>query len=313
MVKRVLIFGINGFVGAYLARELTCHGYEVLGSDRHGSCVLSGISSYYECDLTDSKGVSFAIAESNPDFIVNLAAISSVGQSWSMPALTMRVNVEGPVNIMEASCKLGKMPRLLLVGSSEEYAPKDVPLCESDQTVSNNPYGISKVTQERFAELYAERYGLEVCMTRSFNHTGPGQNHGFVLPSWCKQVAEIERSGRPGRMIVGNTRVVRDFSDVRDVVRAYRLILENGRFGSVYNVGSGRALFLNDLLTTVKSFSTQPIEVDVDPKLIRPTDTPYICCDASRMREELGWIPEHAIEDTLREMYEGYLVQCESL
>lgn len=307
MGKRVLIFGVNGFVGAHLARELASRGYEVCGSDLKEGCALPEVGRYASCDLADSEGVAKVVADAKPDYIVNLAAISSVGQSWRMPALAMRVNVEGALNVMEAARALETMPRVLLVGSSEEYAPKDGPLNEGDPTVSNNPYGISKATQERFAALYAERYGLEVCLTRSFNHTGPGQNPNFVLPSWCKQAAAIERSGKPGRMTVGNLKAARDFSDVRDVVRAYRLILEGGRAGDAYNVGSGRALPLGELFQIVTGFCSQDIEVGIDPELIRPTDTPCICCDASKVRDELGWVPERNIEETLREIYEGFL------
>lgn len=304
MGKRALIFGVNGFVGAHLARELASHGYEVCGSDLRDGCSLPGVMGYASCDLADPEGVAKVVADAKPDYIVNLAAISSVGQSWRMPALTMRVNVEGALNVMEAARVLEKMPRVLLVGSSEEYAPKDEPLNEDDPTVSNNPYGISKATQERFAALFAERYGLEVCLTRSFNHTGPGQSTNFVLPSWCAQAAAIERSGKPGKMGVGNLKVARDFSDVRDVVRAYRLILEGGRAGEAYNVGSGRALPLGELLEAVIGFCSQGIGVEVDPALIRPADTPCICCDASKLRNELGWETERNIEDTLKEIYD---------
>ena len=306
MGKRALIFGVNGFVGAHLARELASHGYEVCGSDLKEGCALPEVGGYASCDLADPEGVAKVVADAKPDCIVNLAAISSVGQSWRMPALTMRVNVEGALNVMEAARALETMPRVLLVGSSEEYAPKDGPLNEGDPTVSNNPYGISKATQERFAALYAERYGLEVCLTRSFNHTGPGQNPNFVLPSWCRQAAAIERSGKPGKMTVGNLKVARDFSDVRDVVRAYRLILEGGRAGEAYNVGSGRALPLGELLEAVTGFCSQDIEVEIDPELIRPTDTPFICCDYSKLREELGWVPDLSIEGTLRELYDEF-------
>lgn len=306
MGKRVLIFGINGFAGAHLAHELVLHGYVICGSDLSDMCPLSEVSAYRACDLTDDEGVAAVVREVEPDYIVNLAAVSSVGLSWRSPALTMRVNVEGTLNVMEAARSQETMPRVLLVGSSEEYAAKVGPLNEDDPTLSNNPYGISKATQEHFAALYVERYGLEVCLTRSFNHTGLGQNSNFVLPSWCKQAADIERSGRPGKMTVGNLKVARDFSDVRDVVRAYRLILESGGAGEVYNVGSGRALPLNKLLEVVTGFCSQPVEVEVDPTLIRPADTPIICCDYSKLRGELGWEPEHRIEDTLREMYESY-------
>lgn len=307
MGKRVLIFGVNGFAGAHLAHELVLHGYVVCGSDLSDMCPLSEVSAYHVCDLTDNEGVAAVVRQFEPDYIVNLAAVSSVGLSWRSPALTMRVNVEGALNVMEAARSQETMPRVLLVGSSEEYAARVGPLNEGDPTLSNNPYGISKVTQEHFATLYAERYGLHVCLTRSFNHTGPGQPPRFVLPSWCRQAAEISRSGRPGKMVVGNLNVSRDFSDVRDVVRAYRLILEGGRAGEVYNVGSGRALPLRDLLKTVTSFCSRPIEVEVDSALIRPADTLSICCDYSKLHKDLGWDPERRIENTLREMFDEYL------
>lgn len=306
MGKTVLIFGAGGFVGAHLSRELKAHGYDVYGSDVRDQCDQPELRSYLKCDLTKAEDVAKVVQELEPDYIVNLAAVSSVGQSWRMPAMTMRVNVEGALNVMEAARASKKPPRILLVGSSEEYSPKNAPLDESDPLNSNNPYGISKSTQERFAALYAERYGLEVCLTRSFNHTGPGQAADFVLPSWCRQAAAIDSSGRPGKMIVGNLNVSRDFSDVRDVVCAYRLILEGGRAGGVYNVGSGRATPLGDLLKTITGFCRQPIEIEVDPRLIRPTDTPYICCDATRLRDELGWTSKYQLEDTLREMYECF-------
>lgn len=308
MGKQVLVFGINGFVGSFLVSELVSAGYKVIGSDLHNECAIPEVSGYCSCDLSDTRRVTSLVSEFKPDYIVNLAAISSVGQSWRSPALTMRVNVEGALNIMEAARVQKTRVRVLLVGSSEEYAPKECPLCEGDPTVANNPYGISKATQERFAALYAEQFGLGVCLTRSFNHTGPGQNPAFVLPSWCRQAAEIERTARPGRMTVGNIDVARDFSDVRDVVHAYRLIMEGGRAGEVYNVGSGRSLPLRELLKTVKSFCPQPIEVVVDSSLIRPNDTASICCDYSKIYEELGWEPKRKIEDTLREMYDGFVV-----
>ena len=305
--KSALIFGASGFVGGHLARELKSHGYCVFGSDRSAPSSNSPLDGYRSCDISDAAGVMRVVGEFRPSMIVDLAAISSVGQSWHMPQMTMQVNVVGALNVMEAARSMEPMPRVLLVGSSEEYAPKATPLVEGDPTVSNNPYGISKATQERFAALYLERYGLEVCLTRSCNHTGPGQAPGFGLPSWCRQVAEVERSGKPGKMTVGNLEVARDFSDVRDVVRAYRLILENGHPGEAYNVGSGRALPLRGLLATVTGFCSQPIEVCVDSSLIRPADTPSISCDYSKLHRELGWEPVRKIEDTLRELYEGYL------
>jgi GDP-4-dehydro-6-deoxy-D-mannose reductase len=244
-----------------------------------------------------------------PDIIVNLAAISSVGQSWKMPQLTISVNVNGSLNILQAvkDCREeGKAPKVMFIGSSEEYAPASAPVSETSPLDSNSPYGISKMTQESFANLYGREFGIDVYLVRAFNHTGVGQADNFVLPSWCKQAAEIDKSGKPGVMNVGNLKVRRDFSDVRDIVRAYRLIVEKGQPGKAYNVGSGVAHSLEDMLKTITSLSSQEITINVDPARIRPTDTPVICCDNSLIKAELGWAPEHDIFDTLKEMYENY-------
>lgn len=306
MAGKALIFGANGFVGGYLVREFTDHGYEALGSDVAESAAHQGLAGYASADLLDAETVERIVREFQPDVIVNLAAISSVGQSWKMPALTMQVNIVGTINILEAACKLLESPKILLVGSSEEYATSDKPLKETDPIDASNPYGISKVTQERFAEVYAEQYGLRIYRTRSFNHTGVEQNPNFVIPSWCKQAAEIDRSGKPGVMRVGNLNVARDFSDVRDVVRAYRMIIESDYAGEVFNIGSGEALTLREILSAIVDLSSQPIEINVDTALIRPSDTPYICSDVTKIRTLLGWAPEYRLKQTIRDLFLDY-------
>ncbi len=305
--KKVLIFGCGGFVGKYLTDEFTSNGYEVTGSDIRLPDWAD--DQFISCDLLNAEDVKAVITKVMPDIIVNLAAISSVGQSWKMPQLTISVNVNGSLNILQAvgSCYAkDSMPKVMFIGSSEEYAPASAPVSETSPLDSNSPYGISKMTQESFAALYGREFGIDVYLVRAFNHTGVGQADNFVLPSWCKQAAEIDKSGRPGVMNVGNLKVRRDFSDVRDIVRAYRLIVEKGQPGKAYNVGSGVAHSLEDMLKTITSLSSQEITINVDPARIRPTDTPVICCDNSLIRSELGWAPEHDIFDTLKEMYENY-------
>lgn len=305
--KKVLIFGCGGFVGKYLTDEFTSNGYEVTGSDIRVPEWAD--DQFISCDLLSAEGIKAVITKVMPDIIVNLAAISSVGQSWKNPQLTISVNVIGSLNILQAvkDCREeGKSPKVMFIGSSEEYAPASAPVSETSPLDSNSPYGISKMTQESFANLYGREFGIDVYLVRAFNHTGVGQADNFVLPSWCKQAAEIDKSGRPGVMNVGNLKVRRDFSDVRDIVRAYRLIVEKGQPGKAYNVGSGVAHSLEDMLKTITSLSAQEITVNVDPARIRPTDTPVICCDNSLIRDELGWAPEHDIFDTLKEMYENY-------
>ena len=302
--RKALLFGANGFVAGHLLAELSGHGYEVFGSDKAEAPRHAALAGYMPAYLTDAAAVAAVVREFGPTHIVNLAAISSVGQSWKAPALTMQVNVVGTINVLEAARALPAPPRVLLVGSSEEYSPSELPLRETDPTDANNPYGISKVAQERLAEVYSERYGIRVYRTRSFNHTGPGQAPGFVLPSWCEQVANIERGGVPAVLNVGNVEVRRDFSDVRDVVKAYRLLIESEHCDEVFNIGSGKAYLLRDLAEMIAGFSSQPVEIEVDSGLLRPSDNPVICCDRSKAGELLGWVPERNIEDTLQEMYQ---------
>ena len=163
------------------------------------------------------------------------------------------------------------------------------------------------MTQENFAALYRAHYGLQVYCVRPFNHTGVGQRDSFVLPSFCKQVAAIEKSGQPGTIQVGNLNIERDFSHVKDIVRAYRMIVEQDDCRAIYNVGSGTAYNLTELLQYVTKLSHQSISIEVDPARFRPSDQPRICCDHSRITEELGWTPEYSVYDALREMYEAFL------
>lgn len=305
-MSRVLIFGAGGFVGSYLCKEFLNNGYKVSGTDKGEGSALPSEVDFYKTDLMQVNEVEKLIGQIQPDIIVNLAAISSVGASWNMPQTTMAINVIGALNIMEAARKSEKKPRILFVGSSEEYVISENPLDENTQLNANNPYGISKVTQEQFAKLYREQYGLKIYCVRPFNHTGIGQRDSFVLPSFCKQVAEIDKSGKDGKIQVGNLKVKRDFSHVKDVVRAYRMIVESDNCNQIYNVGSGNAYSLEDMLTYILGLSNQHIEIEVDQNRIRPTDQPVICCDRSLIGKELGWEPQYNVYDALKEMYEYY-------
>lgn len=305
-MSRVLIFGAGGFVGSYLCKEFLNNGYKVSGTDKGEGSALPSEVDFYKTDLMQADEVKKLIGQIQPDIIVNLAAISSVGASWNMPQTTMAINVIGALNIMEAARKSEQKPRILFVGSSEEYVISENPLDENTQLNANNPYGISKVTQEQLAKLYREQYGLKIYCVRPFNHTGIGQRDTFVLPSFCKQVAEIDKSGKDGKIQVGNLKVKRDFSHVKDVVRAYRMIVESDNCNQIYNVGSGNAYSLEDMLIYIIGLSDQNIEIEVDQNRIRPTDQPVICCDRSLIGKELGWEPQYNVYDALREMYESY-------
>ena len=302
-MKKALIFGAGGFVGPHLTREMASHGYEVYGSDRSGVKMPEECVKTYDCDILDAETVKSVIYKVQPTHIINLAAISSVGLSWKIPQQTMEINVCGAVNILEAMREIVPEAKILMIGSSEEYMPSDQPMNENQPINANNPYGISKVSLEQFSAVYHQRYGLKIYHVRSFNHTGPGQGDNFVIPSWCRQVAEISRSGKPGVLRTGNLEIMRDFSDVRDIVRAYRMVIESDDCEQIYNIGSGRSLHLRELVETITALSEQPVTIEKDPKLYRPIENPVICCDHGKITEALGWEPEHDILDTIREIY----------
>ncbi len=306
-MEKVLIFGVGGFVGGYLSKEFLDKGYEVYGSDKHKGNMLSEEVIFYEAEVLNRELVEEIVQKVLPDIIVNLAAVSSVGISWGRPQETVQVNVIGALNILEAARRIDKKPKIMLIGSSEEYVMSDFPMNEDVTLNASNPYGISKVTQELFARLYREQYGMNIYYVRPFNHTGVGQRESFVIPSFCKQAVEIEKSGRPGVIKVGNLSVKRDFCHVKDVVRAYRMIVESDNSQIVYNVGSGMVYSLEEILKYIIGLSSQKIDIEVDPSRFRPTEQPVICCDRSLITTELGWEPEYTVFDALAEMYEFYI------
>lgn len=304
--KTALIFGASGFAGRYLAEELGEHGYSLYGSDviKNENALL--FEEFFTCDLLDAEEVKTLINQVRPSYIFNLAAISSVGLSWKIPQKTIEVNVVGGLNILEAVKDVVPHARVLLIGSSEEYVISDKPVTEMTSLDANNPYGISKLCLEMMSEIYRRRYGTRVYHVRAFNHTGPGQRDSFVIPSWCKQAAQISVSGQPGTMRVGNVGVIRDLSDVRDIVRAYRLVIESEDCTVVYNIGSGKGTALKDILEYLQSLSKQHITIEQDPFLLRPADNPVIVCDHQLISNSLGWVPEYDILDTVSEMFHYY-------
>ena len=286
-----LVVGASGFVGAYLVRELENAGHRVLQAN------------FPEFDLRDKVHVESFVQRASPDFVVNLAAVSSVGESWKNPEKTVDVNVLGTLHLLDAVQRYAPHAKTLLVGSAEEYAPKNSPLAETDPLEASNPYGITKIAQENFAALYRKKYGMRIVCTRSFNHTGIGQMPTFALPGFCKQVAEIDKSGKPGKIYVGNLTAVRDFSDVEDVVHVYRMLLENENDFPVYNVGSGIAYSMKEFLMEIVGFAKVPVEIVQDSAKMRPVDVPYLCADNSRIRKFWRGTP---ICETIRRMFEFY-------
>lgn len=305
-MKSVLIFGSAGFVGSYLAQEFYSHGYSVYGTD------IAPLKSSQHCfneyilmNMLDYDKVLKLIEHASPDYIINLAAISSVGDSWKIPQKAVEVNINGTLNILEAVRNIGIKSKILLVGSSEEYEISDSPISEGYPLNASNPYGITKIAQENFAEIYRKSYGLDIISTRTFNHTGIGQSEKFVLPSWVKQAAEIHNSGENGKIFVGNLSVKRDFGDVRDMASAYRMILESNTQRTVFNVGSGITRSLEELLSYILSLVGGNAEAVVSSEKFRPADNPVIWCDNSLLRSETGWESKYTIFETLRGMFES--------
>ncbi|MCR5027881.1 MAG: GDP-mannose 4,6-dehydratase [Fibrobacter sp.] len=290
-MPQTLVVGATGFVGGYLVRELENAGHSVVQAN------------FPEFNLLNLEQVEKTVQDASPDYVVNLAAVSSVGQSWKDPVMTVDVNIKGTLHLLDSIQKFAPKAKTLLIGSAEEYAPKDSPLKETDALEASNPYGITKVAQENFADLYRKKFGMQIVCTRSFNHTGVGQLLNFALPSFCKQVAEIDKSGKPGKIYVGNLSAIRDFSDVEDVAHVYRMLLEAENDYTVYNVGSGKAHSMRELLQMIIDLAKVQIEVVQDPEKMRPVDIPYLCADNSRVQK--FWRGTD-IRETIRKMFSAF-------
>lgn len=293
---RSFIVGINGFVGQHLAVELAGHGYNVFGMD------VTGESDHISIvNILDREAVHAAVSSIQPDCVFHLAAQASVARSWLDPQQTFDINVKGALNLLDAVRLLKNPARVLILGSSDQYGmvrTEDCPISEDMRIDPRSPYAISKQAQESMARAYIAAYDMDIVLTRSFNHIGPGQRKGFVIADFASQIAAIEKGNEPV-LSVGNLDARRDFTDVRDVVRAYRMLCENGHTGEIYNVGSGFAYSIEQLLQSLLSLSKQPISVQRDPHKMRPSDLPLIQCDNRKLIAHTGWSPEYDIQRTL--------------
>jgi GDP-4-dehydro-6-deoxy-D-mannose reductase len=287
---RVLITGAAGFVGSHLATALRADGHETLGV---------GLD---QLDVRNRDAVDGLIAEFEPERIFHMAAQASVATSWRDPSLTYEVNVAGTTNVLDAIRRRCPDCRVLLPCTSDQYgivAPDDCPIDESHPLRPISPYGVSKLAQEAVGEVYVDVFGLHVVVTRAFMHIGPGQPESFATGDWAKQIALIEAHRKDPVISVGNLDVHREFGDVRDVVRAYRLALEDGESGEVYNVATGDARRLREILEILLSLSRVQVELRVDARKLRPADIPVLEGDAGKLERLTGWKPEFALEDTL--------------
>jgi len=309
---RVLITGITGFAGSHLAEYILDRhpGTEVFGIVRWRSRMenISHIRDKIElceADLKDMVSLQGCLAHIKPDRIFHLAAQSFVPTSWTCPSETFAINATGQINLFQALLGLNQLPRIQIAGSSEEYGhvfPDEVPMKETNPLRPLSPYAVSKVAQDLLGYQYFKSYGLPVVRTRGFNHTGPRRGEVFVTSSFAKQIAEIEKKKREPVIRVGNLDSQRDFSDVRDIVRAYWLSLEKGEPGEVYNIGSGFTRTMREVLDTLLSISRVDVRVEVDPKRLRPSDVPILLADASKFSRLTGWKPQIPFEQTIRDL-----------
>ena len=309
---KILITGAAGFVGAYAIRELAESGSEIHAAilpQEQLAADLLPLCTVHHFDLLDAEGVRALLSEIQPDGILHLAAQSSVALSWKQPQLTADLNIKGTLNLLEAARSLPAMPRILLIGSAEEYgritAEQETEIRVQEETPLHpvNIYAATKAAAEQLAAVYYNAYGLPVICVRAFNHFGPGQTEIFVVSDFCKQAAEIEYGLHEPVIRTGNLDARRDFTDVRDIVRAYALLLESGRAGETYNVGSGKTIMISEILSEILSACQVPVRHEIDPAKLRPAETACMAADTGKLRQDTGWDPEiptaQTIADTL--------------
>jgi len=317
-VMRVLITGITGPVGSFLADYLLTipgleiHAFKRWRSDPRPIEHLLGKITIHEGDIEDAFSVDRAVATARPDRIFHLAAQSYPSASWDAPILTMRANVEGTLNLLEAARRHVPHARIHIAGTSAEYGPvrpDEVPISEEHPLRPASPYGVSKVAAELSGLQYHASYGMHVIVTRSFNHVGPRQGDRCSIQTFCRQMALIEVGKQAPIMYVGNLSPKRDFTHTRDVARALWLLLEHGVPGEVYNLCSGNAVRIGDIVDMVVAMGRVPVTVQVDPSRLRPVDEPILQGDNRKLRAATGWQPEIGIEQIVAEVLDYWRQQ----
>ncbi len=287
---RALVTGAGGFVGPHLCAHLRAAGDEVIDPGNEGGGF----------DITDRSVVADALMRHRPDVVYHLAARSDVAASWRDPTGCLRVNVEGTQHVLDAA-RAADVQRVLVVGSAEEYGrvnPADLPLREDAPLRPITPYGASKVGASYVALQAWLGAGLETIRVRPFSHSGPGQLETFLIPALARRIVAAERDGTDA-VAVGALDPVRDVSDVRDVVRAYRLLMQHGVAGEVYNVCGGAGISVREIVDRLVARARRPLRVETDPALLRPVEVPALVGDPSKLRAATGWVPEHTIDVTL--------------
>ena len=304
-MKKALIIGAAGFVGDYLIDHIqkNCIWSIAVTKMSHEQIARNGIE-IHDLDILKKEDIIKLLEDIRPDYIFHLAAQSSVALAWKNPDLTVDVNVKGTLHVLDAIRMLDYKPRVLLIGSGEEYGHvkiDEVPIIEDNVSRPGNIYAATKACQNMIGKIYSDAYNLDIMSVRAFNHIGPNQAPLFVVADVCKQVAEIEAGRQEPVIKVGNLSAKRDFTDVRDVVKAYVLLMEQGNAGETYNVGSGQAVSIQYILEQILSLSMVKIQVEVDSARLRPVDVPIIEADINKISICCGWKPEIDLKTTLKE------------
>lgn len=305
---RVLITGISGFAGSHLADHLlhlSEPALHVTGISQRGgeNPPTDSRITFVAGDLTDPRFTAEFLAQVIPDRIYHLAAQAFVPVSWQDPWATLENNIRAQTNLLHAAAQQKSNARILIVGSNEEYGrvtPADLPIDEDTPLRPDSPYGVSKITQDFLGLQYFLSHQLHIVRVRPFNHIGPRQNERFVASNFAKQIAEIEAGLREPKLCVGNLDAQRDFTDVRDMMRAYVFALERGKAGDVYNIGSGKPRAIREIVETYQRLARVPFEIEYDTERMRPSDTPVSYCDTTKFENATGWTAQISFEETLR-------------
>lgn len=312
MKQKVLITGINGFAGSHLADLLVKEGkYEVYGLIKTNARlnfikdILAKIT-LVDGDVTDAFSMKKVLTQINPDMIYHLAALSWVGPSWDMPAAYMTVNAIGTINLLEAARKLDKVPKILITCTPEEYGnvPEDlIPITEETRVAPVNPYAASKAAQNITCQVYYASYGMPIVRTRAFNHEGPRREVHGAIASWAQQIARIEAGLQDKVIKVGNLEATRNFTDVRDTVKAYKLAMELGDPGELYLIGSDQIFTMKECLEKLIALSTdKDIRYEIDPERVRPTELKLFVGDFTKFKNKTDWKPTIPFDQTLNDV-----------
>jgi len=304
---KIFITGATGFVGRHLINLLGSAEYTIFGTsfpEKPGPDDKKKNIVYL--DIRSEKGITEAVKKAQPDWVFHLAAVSKVKYSWEKRRETMETNLMGTFFLFEAVRKYAPNSRVLFISSCDVYGASSSAkaLREEDSFHITSPYAFTKVSGEVLSKFYVQIEKLNIVVARSFPHTGPGQSPDFVCSDWARQIAKIEKGLIEPVITVGNIEVQRDFLDVRDVVRAYLLLMKKARKGEIYNVCSGKAISLREILDTLLSFSSRKIKVKIDPQKKRKIDIPYLLGESRKIKKETSWKPEIPLEKTLRDLLE---------